>query len=59
MSDEDNVMNFYGGLLSTISTLSISNNDYHLISLYNITPESNIWVMRIKGMITNRKGFDC
>ena len=28
-------------------------NDQHLISPHNITPESNIKVMRIKEMITN------
>ena len=28
-------------------------SDQHLISPYNITPESNIKVMRIKEMITN------
>ena len=28
-------------------------SDLHLISPYNITPESNIKVMRIKKMITN------
>ena len=29
------------------------NSDKHLISPYNITPESNIWVTRIKEIITN------
>ena len=33
-------------------TLWPPKSDYHLISLYNITPESNIKVMRIKEMIT-------
>ena len=28
-------------------------SDWHVISPYNITPESHIKVMRIKGMITN------
>ena len=28
-------------------------SDYHLISPYNITPESNINVMRMEEMITN------
>ena len=28
-------------------------SDHHLISHYNITPESNTKVMRIKEMITN------
>ena len=31
----------------------IPESDQHLISPYNITPESNIKVMRIKEMITN------
>ena len=30
-----------------------SNRDWHLISLNNITPESNIKVMKIKEMIIN------
>ena len=30
-------------------------SDQHLISPYNITPESNIEVTRIKEMITNKK----
>ena len=29
------------------------NSDLHLISLYNITPESNIKVARIKEMVTS------
>ena len=29
------------------------NSDYHLISPYNITPQSNINVTRIEEMITN------
>ena len=34
-------------------------SDWHLISPYCITPESNIKVMRIKEMITNKKkAFD-
>ena len=28
-------------------------SDLHLISLYNITPESHVKVVRIKKMITN------
>ena len=31
----------------------VSNRDWHLISLNNITPESNIKVMKIKEMIIN------
>ena len=31
-----------------------SKSDQHLISPYNITPESHIKVMRIKEMITNQ-----
>ena len=34
-------------------TLLTPKRDQHLISPYNITPESNINVMRIKEMITN------
>ena len=32
-------------------------SDEHLISLYSITPESNIEVMRIKEMISNKRSF--
>ena len=32
---------------------------WHLISPYNITPESNIKVVRIREMITNRRTLDC
>ena len=32
---------------------STPKNDKHLISPYNITPESHITVMRMKEMITN------
>ena len=34
------------------------NSDQHLISPYNIIPESNIKVMRVKEMITN-EALDC
>ena len=36
-----------------ILTLCYLKSDKHLISPYNITPESNINVTRIKEMITN------
>ena len=32
-------------------------SDKHLISPYNISPESHVKVMRIKEMITNQRGF--
>ena len=32
---------------------------WHLISPYNITPESNIKFVRIREMITNRRTLDC
>ena len=32
---------------------------WHLISPYNITPESNIKVVKIREMITNRRTLDC
>ena len=33
--------------------------DKHLISPYNITPESHIKVWRIKEMIASKEGLDC
>ena len=32
-------------------------SDQHLVSPYNITPESNIRVMRMKEIITNSRSF--
>ena len=32
-------------------------SDQHLISPYNVTPESHIKVMRMKEMITNERSF--
>ena len=32
-------------------------SDWHLISPYNISPESHIVVMGIKEVITNERGF--
>ena len=43
-------------IMSSTNTLLIlltPKSDEHLISPYNITPESNIKVMRMKEMITN------
>ena len=43
-------------IMSSTKTLLIlltPKSDEHLISPYNITPESNIKVMRMKEMITN------
>ena len=34
-------------------------NDWHLISLYSISPESNIKVMRTREMINNQRTVDC
>ena len=39
-------------MCTVINTL-IPESDYHLISPFNIIPESNIEVMRIKEMIGN------
>ena len=33
-------------------------SDLHLISPYNVTPESHVKVVRIKEMITNWRSFD-
>ena len=41
--------------ITIINPLNLK-SDQLLISPYNITPESNIKVMRIKEMITNQKG---
>ena len=41
------------GILPTWLNPLTSKSDWHLISPYNIIPESNIKVMRIKEMITN------
>ena len=49
-----NVIIFYG--YSVIDPL-ILESDQHLISPYNITPESHIKVMRIKEMITREGNF--
>ena len=38
--------------MHTVNTL-IPESDWHLISLFNIIPESGIRVMRIKEMIIN------
>ena len=40
------------GLFHILNPLT-PKSDQHLISPYNITPESNIKVMRVKQMITN------
>ena len=40
------------GLFHLLNPLT-PKSDQHLISPYNITPESNIKVMRVKQMITN------
>ena len=37
----------------------IPESDQHLISPFNITPESNIHVMRIKEMIITEEPLDC
>ena len=42
--------------LHSINSLNPKSNQ-HLISPYNITPESHIKVMRIKEMITNQRSF--
>ena len=42
---------------STINPLN-PKSDQHLISPYNITPESHIKVMRIKEMITREEPYD-
>ena len=34
-------------------------SDWHLISPYNISPESNIKIMRIREMINNQRTLDC
>ena len=39
--------------LKTVFTLLTPKSGYHLISPYNITPESHIQVMKIKKKITN------
>ena len=39
-----------------VNTLNLK-SDEHLISSYNISPESHIKVMRIKEMISNEKSF--
>ena len=44
--------NIHLKIVKTVNTL-IPKSDEHLISPYNITPESHIKVMRIKEMITN------
>ena len=42
--------------LPCINSLTLK-SDLHLISPYNISPDSNIKVMRIKEMITYKRGF--
>ena len=34
-------------------------SDQHLVSPYNVTPESHIKVTRVKEMITNLRPLDC
>ena len=45
--------NIYYLSVEPVLTLKPLKSDYHLISPYNVTLESNIKVMRIKEMITN------
>ena len=47
--------NFNSGLSILTGTINplTSKSDWHLISLYHITPESNIEVKRMKELITN------
>ena len=56
---------FYYSLELITSSVKVTNSpltfkplsDQHIISPYNITPESHIEVMRIREMITNQRGF--
>ena len=41
--------------MCTANNTLIPESDQHLISPFNITPESHIKVMRVKEMIINRK----
>ena len=49
----------WNGILPTRLNSLTSNSDWHLISPYSIIPESNIKVMRIMKMITNKRSHDC